>query len=140
MSVDDFRDLTLEFDNSAEVNLTFQRWAGIDSERSGIVQDAGFDPLVIVPPYVFMPIAPVKHLERLQVGDRQRDTCLLWFDAYDVDENPLNTLRTIEQVGHQRADRIIDVDRGLTYIVHVQWDYGRQARISGALGTLWDVS
>ena len=139
MSGDDFRDLTFEFDNSALVNLTFQRWDGA-TLVNGIATDAGFSPLVIVPPFVFVPRAPKQHLERLDVGDRERGACLLWSAAFDAGGAPLNTLRTIEQVGHERADRLIDVDRGLTYIVATQWDYGRQAKISGALGVLLDVS
>lgn len=139
MSGDDFRDLTSEFDNSALVNLTFERWDGA-TRVNGIAADAGFSPLVIAPPFVYVPRAPKLHLERLDVGDRANGVCLLWSNAFDAAGDPLNTLRTIEQVGHERADRLIDVDRGLTYIVATQWDYGRQAMISGALGVLLDIS
>ena len=139
MSGDDFRDLTFEFDNSGLVNVTFERWDGATLDN-GIATDLGFSPLVIVPPFVYVPRAPKDHLERLDVGDRERGACLLWSDAFDAAGDPLNTLRTIAQVGRQRADRLIDVDRGLTYIMATQWDYGRQAMISGALGVLLDAS
>ena len=148
MSTDDFRDLVEEFRNDPAtfgidpgdvVNLSFQRWSGA-TIVNGIAQDSGFAPLVVGPEYAFFPRAPKKMLERLAAGDRERDVCLIWTFSRDFAGLPLNVLNTIEQVGHTRADRLVDNDRGLTYIIAVQWDYGRQARISGALGTLLDVS
>ena len=149
MSTDDFRDLVEEFRNDPAtfgidpgdvVNLSFERWDGATKENGIVVSGDTFSPLVVGPEYAFFPRAPKKMLERLAAGDRERDVCLIWTFSRDFAGLPLNVLNTIEQVGHTRADRLVDDDRGLTYIIAVQWDYGRQARISGALGTLLDVS
>lgn len=139
MSADDFRDLVTEFDHSGVVDVVFQRWSGA-TVVNGIASDAGFAPLVITPPFAYVPNGAKKFLERLDVGDRERDHVFIWTWSEDLAGAPLNVLTTIEQVGRTRADRIVDNDTGLTYIVATQFAYSRQAKVSGAIGVLLDQS
>ena len=147
MSTDDFRDLVEEFRNDPltpgidpldVVNLSFLRWDGA-TKINGIVSSGNtFSPLIIGPEYAFVPTPSRRTLERFNVGDREKGVVLIWTFSRDLSGAVINTLRTIEQVGHDRADRIADDDRGLTYIVREQKDYGRQARVAGAIGILLD--
>lgn len=134
----DFTGLVHTFNTATAANVSFLRWAGASQVVSGIVIDNGFTPLVLSPQFAFVPRVPKDQLERLPAGDRQRSGCLVWSIADDGAGNVYNTLRTIEQNSGTRADRIVDNDRGLTYVVVTAWTYGRQSKISGAVGLLLD--
>ena len=134
----DFTSLVTEFDSSGIVNATFLRWSGAPQVIGGIVIDSGFAPIVLSPQWAFVPRVPKDEVERLPAGDRQRSGCLVWSVARDSAGTDYPYLRTLEQNGGTRADRIVDNDRGLTYIVREAWTYGRQSLISGAIGILLD--
>ena len=133
-----FTGLVHAFDTAAAANVTFLRWSGASQVIAGTVIDSGFAALVLSPQFAFVPRVPKDQIERLPAGDRQRSGCLVWSIADDGFGGVYNTLRTIEQNGGTRADRIVDVDRGLTYVVVTAWTYGRQSMISGATGLLLD--
>lgn len=135
----DFTSLINTFNTAAgATNVTFQRWAGAANVIAGTVIDDGFAPLVLSPQWVFYPRVPKDQLERLPAGDRHRSGCLVWSIARDSAGTAYDYLRTIEQNSGTRADRIVDNDRGLTYVVVEGWTYGRQSLISGAIGLLLD--
>ena len=134
----DFTELVDEFDSSGIANVTFLRWAGASQVIGGIVIDSGFTPLVLSPQWAFVPRVPKDQVQRLPAGDRHRSGCLVWSIARDSAGTDYPYLRTINQNGGTRADRIVDNDRGLTYIVVEAWTYGRQSLISGAIGLLID--
>lgn len=130
--------LVSTFDTSAAANVTFQRWAGNSQFIGGIALDDGYTALVLSPQWAFVPNAPKDLLASLPDGDRQRSSCLVWSVAVDALGTAYDTLQTIDQSTHGRPDRIIDADRGLTYVVTIAWTYGRQSKIAGAIGLLLD--
>lgn len=134
----DFTGLVATFNTAAAANVSFLRWAGASQVIAGTVIDDGFAPLVLSPQWSFVPRVPKDLIERLPAGDRQRSGCLVWSVARDGAGTDYDFLRTIDQNGGTRADRIVDNDRGLTYVVVESWTYGRQSLISGAIGLLLD--
>jgi len=134
----DFTGLVATFDTASAADVSFQRWAGASQVIAGIVIDDGFAPLTLSSQWAFVPRVPKDVLDRLPAGDRQRSGCLVWSVARDGAGTEFNTLRTIAQNGGTRADRIVDNDRGLTYVVVEAWTYGRQSLIAGAIGLLLD--
>lgn len=133
-----FRVLVQTFDTSAAANVVFLRWSGASQVIAGTVIDSGFAPLILSPWKSFVPHVPKDQLDRLPAGDRHRSGCLVWSEANNGLGVTYNTLRTIDQNGGTRADRIVDNDRGLTYVVVESWTYGRQSNIAGAIGLLLD--
>lgn len=133
-----FTSLVHTFNTASAANVSFLRWAGAAQVIAGTVIDDGFAALTLSPQWAFVPRVPKDMIERLPAGDRQRSGCLVWSVATDGLGNTYDTLRTIEQNGGTRADRIVDNDRNLTYVVTVAWTYGRQSLISGAIGLLLD--
>lgn len=134
----DLTSLVYAFNTAGAANISFQRWAGASQVIAGTVIDSGFSSLVLSPQWAFVPRVPKDQIDRLPAGDRQRSGCLVWSIADDGFGTTYDTLRTIEQNGGTRADRIVDVDRGLVYVVVEAWTYGRQALIAGAIGLLLD--
>lgn len=134
----DFRPLTVTFGTMTVTNVTFQRWAGNTQVVAGVALDDGYAPLVLSPNVVFNTYVPKDLLADLSDGDRQRSTCLVWSDAYDPLGVAYNVLQTIDQSAHHRADRIVDNDTGLIYVVRIAWPNFRQSKISGAVGVLLD--
>ena len=134
----DFTGLVRTFDTAAAANVTFLRWSGAATVIAGTVIDDGFAALTLSPQWAFVPHVPKDQIQRLPAGDRQRSGCLVWSIARDAAGTTYNTLRTIDQPNITRADRIVDNDRGLTYVVVDAWTYGRQSLISGAIGLLLD--
>lgn len=136
---EDFRDHVYAFNCAGAMDVTFLRWTGNTTFIAGTAVDDGYVPLALSPQWVFVPRIPKDEIERLEVGDRQRSGCLVWSITTNGLGTDYDTLRTIEQVGQTRPDRIVDVDRGLTYEVATQWTYGRQALVAGAIGLLINV-
>lgn len=134
----DFTGHIAAFDTSSIANVSFLRWSGASQVIAGTVIDSGFEALELSPKWVFVPRVPKSELERLRAGDRERAGCLVWSQASNGLGTTYNTLRTIQQNGGTRADRIVDNDTGKTYIVKVAWPYGRQGLIAGAIGILLD--
>ncbi len=133
-----FTSLVHTFNTASAADVTFLRWSGASQVIAGTVIDSGFAALTLSPQFAFVPRVPKDQIERLPAGDRQRSGCLVWSIADDGFGNTYDTLRTIDQNGGTRADRIVDNDRGLTYVVVTAWTYGRQSLISGAIGLLLD--
>lgn len=134
----DFTSLVYAFDTATAANVTFLRWSGAPQVIAGTVIDDGFAALTLSPQFAFVPRVPKDQIERLPAGDRHRSGCLVWSVADDGLGNVYNTLRTVDQSSGTRADRIVDNDRGLTYVVTTAWVYGRQSKIAGAIGLLLD--
>jgi hypothetical protein len=134
----DFRSLVSAFNTAGAANVTFQRWAGNVQVIAGIALDDGYATLALSPKWAFVPNPPKEMLVDLPDGARQGSSVLVWSDAEDVIGTPYNVLQTIDQSTHKRPDRIIDVDRGLTYVVKIAWPYYRQSKIAGAIGVLLD--
>lgn len=134
----DFTSLVDVFDTSGAATIEFLRHTGPGPVVGGVVLDAGFAPLVLSPQWVFVPQVPKDEIQRLPEGDRHKSGCLVWSVGRDFLGTVYPTLRTIDQAGHTRADRIVDVDRGLTYVVRAAWVYERQSLIAGAIGILLD--
>lgn len=134
----DFTSLVYAFDTATAANVTFLRWDGASQVIAGTVIDNDFSPLVLSPQFAFVPRVPKDQIDRLPAGDRHRSGCLVWSVADDGLGNVYNTLRTVDQSSGTRADRIVDNDRGLTYVVTTAWVYGRQSKIAGAIGLLLD--
>lgn len=133
-----FTSLIATFNTAAAANVTFLRWSGAATVIAGTVIDDGFVPLILSPQWAFVPRVPKDQVQRLPAGDRQRSGCLVWSVARDEAGTTYDTLRTTDQPSITRADRIVDNDRGLTYVVVEAWTYGRQSLISGAIGLLLD--
>ena len=133
-----FQLLVSTFNTAGAANVTFQRWSGNAEYVAGIALDDGYAPLILSPQWAFVPNAPKDLLASLPDGDRQRSSCLVWSVAVDALGTVYDTLQTIDQSTHSRPDRIIDADRGLTYVVTIGWTYGRQSKIAGAIGLLLD--
>jgi hypothetical protein len=134
----DFTSLVVALDLSASADITFLRDDGASQVIAGTVVQAGFAPLVLSPQWTFVPRVPKDQLERLPAGDRHRSGCLVWSIARDAGGASYDTLRTADMNTGLRADRIVDNDRGLTYVVTTAWTYGRQSLIAGAIGLLLD--
>lgn len=133
-----FTGLVATFNTATAANVSFLRWAGASQVIAGTVIDDGFAALTLSPQFTFVPRVPKDMLEFVPAGDRQRSGCLVWSDVSDGAGNAYDTLRTVEQNGGTRADRIVDNDTGLTYVVVTAWPYGRQSNIAGAVGVLLD--
>lgn len=133
-----FRLLVSTFNTAGAANISFERWAGNVTMHAGIAIDDGYAPLVLSPEWAFVPNAPKDLLASLPDGDRQRSSCLVWSMATSPLGVVYDTLQTIDQSTHRRPDRIVDNDRGLTYVVTIAWTYGRQSEIAGAIGLLLD--
>lgn len=133
-----FTSLVYTFNMAGAADVTFLRWSGASQVIAGTVIDSGFSALTLSPQWSFVPRVPKDQVERLPAGDRQRSGCLVWSIADDGFGNTYDVLRTIEQNGGTRADRIVDNDRGLVYVVTAAWTYGRQSKLSGAIGLLLD--
>jgi hypothetical protein len=133
-----FQSLVSAFNTAGAADITFLRWSGNVQVIGGIAIDDGYEALVLSPQWAFVPNAPKDLLAQLPDGDRQRSSCLVWSVAVDAAGTAYDTLQTVDQSTHHRPDRIVDNDRGLTYVVTIAWTYGRQSRIAGAIGLLLD--
>ena len=134
----DFRSLVTTFNTALAANVSFLRWSGASQVIAGTVIDDGFAPLVLSPQFAFVPRVPKDLRELLPAGDRHRSGCLVWSHYQDGFGNTYETLQTADMNVHSRADRIVDSDRNLTYVVNTAWIYHRQSFISGAIGLLLD--
>jgi len=140
VSADDFRDLVSEFDHASVASLEFYRWSPPEFRYGDPVPNTGgYAVFTIGGPYAFVPNAPYEYIERLSEGDRNRAPALVWQWAELSDGTPTESLRTIDQVGHDKADRFLDTDLGKWYECATCYDFRRQAKVSGVVGLLLDV-
>ena len=139
MSADDFRDLVTEFDHDTVTELEFYRWTPPDFHYGDVVPGTGgYSQITIGGSYAFVPSPPSEYIDQLSEGDRERGPVLIWQWSELDDGTPTDSLRTIRQSDHGRADRVYDVDRDRWYDVATEYDFRRQAKVSGVVALLID--
>lgn len=139
MSADDFRDLVSEFDHTDVSSLRFFRWSPPDFRWGApVAGTGGYAEIEISGPLAYVPYPPHDYIERLSEGDRQRSPALIWQWAETLDGEATNSLRTIRQSEHGKADRVYDAHKGLWFEVATEYDYRAVAKVSGVIILLID--
>lgn len=139
MSAEDFRDLVSEFDHSTVSSLRFFRWSPPDFRwGEPVAGTGGYAEITIAGPLAYVPYPPNDYLERLSEGDRQRSPALIWQWAETLAGVDTESLRTIRQSEHGKADRVYDAAKGLWFEVSTEYDYRAVAKVSGVIILLLD--
>lgn len=116
MSAFDFSGNVVEFDNSTEEPIQVLRHQGATVEHGVVVDEGQFVDVGFAPPYCTWPVSD-KFVNLLSAGDR--------LDG-DIVVFSLREIRTANDVGFERADRIVKTNSGETYVANkiMTWSPG----------------